>query len=88
MNTRLRDQINHADRQRASQAAFGTINAVQDELQGEQMAALACAFILLCRRFNARPQDVFSAADNLMRDHDQKMRPEFQAVRDYTWNEW
>jgi hypothetical protein len=88
MNTKLRDQINHADRQRTSQAAFGTISAVQDELQGEQMAALACAFILLCRRFNARPQDVFSAAENLMRTHDQHMRPEFQAIRDYFGNEW
>ncbi len=88
MNTKLRDEINNADRQRTSQATFGTINAVQDELQGEQMAALACAFILLCRRFGSRPQDVFSAAENLMRDHDQKMRPEFQAVRDYLSQEW
>jgi len=77
------DKLNHACRADVQQAAFATINNLQDEAVETQVAALSSAFVLLAQRLGVKPQQLWSVASNIMHDADSKMRPEFAAIREY-----
>jgi len=77
------DKLNNAPRSQVQQAAFATIQHLQDEPVETQAAALSSAFLLLAQHLGVRPQQLWTVASNIIHDADQKMRPEFAAIRDY-----
>lgn len=51
----------------------------------EQLLALAVGFILMCRAYDVRPQEVFTVANNVMYDrvHSERMKAQFAALAYY-----
>jgi hypothetical protein len=56
-----------AKRHRASLAAFAIIDAMQDEPLQYMAAALGLTLRILCDVKNLSPQDIMTAADNMLR---------------------
>ena len=63
-------------------ATMAVIDTIQDTPPHVRVAAISCAFLLMCERVGIEPQDAFSVVTNLMNFADGK-RPEFAAVKAY-----
>lgn len=78
-----RDQLNNADRRKVARLCVHIFDRIQGWNKGEQIAALATAFLLLCTASGVPAQDAFTAAKNLMHDPltSSGIAPQFQAMR-------
>ena len=83
---RIYHNLSNAPLDKTAEATFAVIDRVQDIVptqQGAALAALAAAFLLMCRRFRVEPQEVFVAAGNMLATE----APPFRAVASYLRNE-
>lgn len=81
-----RDTLNHLSVRDAATGAMTVIDAIQDMTPERQTIAIVSVFKLLVEKHKLSPQDVFTAADNIM-NHADGRRVEFAAVRAYLENE-
>lgn len=63
-----RDRMNLASKKDVGQACVTIFDRIQDWGREKQLLALACAFMLMAETAKVPPQDVFTAASNLMYD--------------------
>ena len=80
------DQLANADSAQVANLTMTIISKMQDKpgRTGEQAAAAACVFLLMCERFDIDPVDAFLVSKNLMRKSDQYNKgQQFAAARHY-----
>lgn len=77
-----RDLMNNANPILVGRAAMTVIDRLQDFDPETQAVGFAAGFLMLAKRFNVQPQDLFETAQNVMNGMDGK-RPEFKAVESY-----
>ena len=78
------DQLNGITSQRAQQVAFKVVDALQQEPPGHQVAAASLVFLMMCKRFNARPSDVLNKTEMILRDTLREGRGEYvRAIQNY-----
>ena len=71
---------------RTKAAALSTaelLSAVQYRSPEEQVAGLACAFLLLTERYRIPAQDAFTATKAMMNHHDARGGTDFDGLRSY-----
>ncbi|HWL80080.1 MAG TPA: hypothetical protein VNR89_03945 [Roseomonas sp.] len=84
------DKLVNAPRDTSAAATVLLIDRLQDFIEehpGVQVVAASALFLMLCERFGVSAQDAFTAAKNLMNEHDGTLSHEFKAVRAYLANE-
>lgn len=67
-------------------ASMDIISSIQDKHKGVQAASITCAFLMLMRKLNIRPNNALTYADNMMRKT-AETNPEFRALQMYMENE-
>ena len=76
------DKMNMADPVLVGRGSMAVIDALQDFDAETQVMGMAASFMLLCDRFDVRPNDIFQTVQNVMNGVAGK-RPEFEAVQSY-----
>lgn len=76
-----------ADPKAIATTAMSVLDKLQRTDVNKQIVAIACLFVLMCRRFKLPASEVLAAADNLMTDVD-TTRVEFKAAKKYMEKEW
>ena len=74
-----KDRMNNVPVIDVARAAMSLLNVAQDLKPEEFVPAYAASFLLVCERYGLKPQEVFTAASNIM-NYAQTRRPEFRAV--------
>lgn len=77
----------NAPSDRVAKAAMALIDRLQNYPAAIQSVAVAALFLTVCNVHGAEPQDVFTAAKNMMADTIHGERPEFRALRLYAKHE-
>lgn len=87
---RVLDALNNASLPQVGQFTLSLVDRLQaldEDRVGEQIAASACLFLLLCERFRVDPADAFRAASKIMAQAKDQADPfagrDFEAVRMY-----
>lgn len=78
-----RDTFHSLRTKRAATATAEVLSAVQYRTPEEQIAGLACSFLLLCERYRVPAQDAFSATKQMMNHHDARGGSDFDGIRSY-----
>jgi hypothetical protein len=66
-----------------------TSTVLQDYKKGDIIVALAVFWLMVCERYNVRPEDMIGFAKRLRDDtYDNKHNHEFRALKDYLDNEF
>lgn len=78
-----RDRLNLAPAGEVAHTCVSIFDRIQGFSREKQLLGLACAFALLADACHLPPQDVFTAARNLMADRltSSGMRPQFEAMK-------
>lgn len=83
------ERMVNASSRKAAECSLLILDKCQDYIESDnsvQVLASAAVFLLLCERFGVSAQDAFTAAKNMLADHDGRAS-DFRAVRDYVRNE-
>lgn len=72
--------LNTVNTARGTAAVF---DAVQMRPPEEIVAALACAFLMVTKKYDVAAQDAFSAASQMMKHHDERGKSHFDGLRYY-----
>lgn len=84
-----RDRLMNARRSEVSQAAFSVLDAVQDYRKEVAVASVGILLGVLTERFKLTPDDVMSAAGNVLRETgDPRFDQYITALREFVKNEF
>lgn len=78
-----RDLFHSLNTVNAARGTAAVFDAVQMRPSEEIVAALACAFLMVTKKYDVPAQDAFLAASNMMRHHDDSGKSHFDGLRYY-----
>ncbi|WP_142850904.1 hypothetical protein [Telmatospirillum sp. J64-1] len=88
MRSVVADSLNNIPSYHVANATFALIDRLQsDQRPGLHIATAAALFLLICERYGVSAQDAFTVTKNLMNDADNRLVPQFAAIRQYLANE-
>ena len=79
--------MNSTSPKAAAQVAMTLLDTLQNKDPGTQTAGAAVIFLTLCRRYNIRPQEAITCADNIMKQARRYDDATFKGIADYYKNE-
>ena len=80
---RIYDDLMNAPRETVGHSAFLLLDRGQDMTPAVHTLAAAIHLILIAEHHKVPVQDVFTAAKNLMTNHDDRLGTDFEAIRTY-----
>lgn len=78
-----RDAFHSLRTKKAAHATAAVLSELQYRTPEEQIAGVACAFLLLCERYRMPAQDAFAATKQMMNHHDARGGTDFDGIRSY-----
>ena len=62
------DQMNLVNMGEATRAAFGCLDSLQREREGNQLLAVGVLFLLYCKKYGVKPDEVLYKSGSLLTD--------------------
>lgn len=73
---------------RVQKVCFIIIDAIQHLRKEDHVVSLAVLWLMMCERFDIKPHEVLTVADNIMKETiDQGHRQQLKALKEYMKNE-
>ena len=80
---RIYDDLMNAPRETVGTSAFHLLHLGQDMTPAVHVLAAAAHLVLIAEHHAVPVQDVFTAAKNLMNNHDDRLGTDFEAIRTF-----